>query len=329
MTELENEEILHAIYYERYKTGIQNEILKKIKDACLEIRKELKKTKSVSTKARYHEIEKLLNRISKKLAEDVHETFDVEGVIDYEIRKQKKFFSAYDGKFNYTFPSAGQIISAVTFKPFAGKTFEAFMTEISNSFYNTWDYSVRTGYMLGETTDKIIRKVIGAAANSAKLAEPGTLQRFINSVTLNTRTALQSFASATRDAIYEKNKEAFTGYRWLATLDRRTCMVCAALDGKFFRDLNKAPETPQHYNCRCLLLPEMKINVPAGERASEFGPVDGNTTFKTWLSSQSDEVQKDVLGATRYKLYKEGKADLSTFVNDGRVLTLEELKDRL
>lgn len=329
MTELENEEVLHAIYYERYKTGLQNDIIDLIDKACDAMKKELRRTRSVSTKARYNEVARVLKEISGKLSGDVTEAIDVEGVVDYEIRKQKKLFGGYGGKFNYTFPTAEQIVTSVVFRPYAGETFQAFMNDISASFYNTWDASVRTGYMLGQTTDKIIRNVVGAAAGSAQLAEPGTIQRFINSVTLNTRTALQSFASATRDAIYVKNKDAFEGYRWLATLDRRTCLVCASYDGKFFRELKKAPETPLHYNCRCLLIPELKINIPSEERASEFGPVDGDTTFKGWLQSQPENVQRDVLGESRYRLYKEGKADLSVFVQDGRVLTLKELEGKL
>ena len=58
------------------------------------------------------------------------------------------------------------------------------------------------------------------------------------------------------------------------------------------------------------------------------GYVDADITFDDWLKDQSAETQKEVLGATRYKLFQEG-VKINQFVDNGRVLTIDELYESL
>lgn len=48
-------------------------------------------------------------------------------------------------------------------------------------------------------------------------------------------------------------------------------------------------------------------------RASFDGQVPEKTTYTQWFKKQSPAFQKDVLGPTRYKLYRSGEADLKDF----------------
>lgn len=41
---------------------------------------------------------------------------------------------------------------------------------------------------------------------------------------------------------------------WVTEKDNRVCPDCAPLDGKVF-DINKVPNIPQHYHCRCQIYP--------------------------------------------------------------------------
>ena len=63
------------------------------------------------------------------------------------------------------------------------------------------------------------------------------------------------------------------------------------------------------------------------ERASMDGPVSANMTYEEWLKTQPDDVVRDILGPTRFGLYKEG-TPIESFVADGRTLTLEQLRER-
>ena len=141
--------------------------------------------------------------------------------------------------------------------------------------------------------------------------------------------------------------------KWVATLDGSTCMQCASLDGKVFKLGEYFAYPPLHPNCACKVVqdfgetegatrgsfpdkapgrtPRPKYIMKDGKKIKnpdriEAGTVSGNVKFKDWLPMQSDDFQKEYLGPTRHKLYKEGKIKLENFTNKyGRMYTLEEL----
>ncbi|MDO5577528.1 MAG: minor capsid protein [Fibrobacter sp.] len=279
------------------------------------------------TKERYKQIAKLLKEIASELKTNTESEIDVESVIDYVLNRERKILGI-NSNVSFTFPDKEKLIMAATFQPVTeNKTFQSFLNSIDSQFYDVWDSNVRTGYLTGMTSQQIVRNVLGTQAKNAKVAEEGAIHALRNSLIANTRTALQSFANATRNEIYEKNADLFSDYKWLATLDRRTCTVCGSLDGKTFKNINDAPTAPIHLNCRCLLIANVKGIDFSDERASENGYVDSKTTYSEWLKEQPDKVQREVLGSARYKMYKNGTS-FDTFVNNkNQKLTLKELED--
>lgn len=321
------------IALERYKNGQANEILNLLDEANSEIAKYIKKTSSVTTKARYKEIAKKLKEISARLRKEVDENTDVDGLIEYELKKEKKLLELINpkDKIQFVYPSLEQIKTSALFKPIDtkyGMTYQSYLDGIEEGLYNTWDTAVRTGYLTGQSTQKIVRNVLGKAGKVGELAEPGTMQRLRNSVYANTRTALQSFANETMQRVYAENEQYFGDgvsdykYEYLATLDSRTCIVCGECDGKLYKSLDECPVIPQHRGCRCVILPY--FNIKGDTRASRTGQIDADTTFENWLKEQDDETQLDVLGRTRYELFKKGER-LTSFVDNGKTLTLKEL----
>ena len=203
-------------------------------------------------------------------------------------------------------------------------TYQSYLDGIQEGVYNTWDSAIRTGYMTSETTQDIVRSVLG----SVKGIDKGTMATLRNSIYRNTRTALQSFASETRMEIYKANSKYIQKLKFMATLDRRTCTVCGALDGKLF-DIDEAPQLPIHYNCRCVLVPKiMGIDVVADERPMEGGVTGGTVTYPEWLKAQPPEIQKEILGANRYRLFQKGYP-IESFIQGEEILTLKELNDKL
>lgn len=326
MTELENQEILHQIYLEKYKTGEANKIIKLLDDANKQIIKELKKTNEVYTKKRYEEIKKLLTNISKELKENINNSTDLDGIIDYEIRKQKKLLGKAVDSLNIelTFPSLQQVKTSALFAPVVeGMTYQSYLDNIQAGLFNQWDTAVRTGYLTNETTQKIVSNIMGTVDN------PGNIQTLRNSIYRNTRTVLQSFASETRNAVYKKNDKYFEGYQFFATLDRRTCVICAKLDGKVFKTLQDAPDLPIHYNCRCVLIPKIKgVEEIAPVRPMKGGTTKGSVKYPEWLAMQTEKVQREILGKSRYELYKKGEP-ITAFTEGTEILTLKELNGNL
>ena len=164
-----------------------------------------------------------------------------------------------------------------------------------------------------------------------KLKQAGTIQPLRNSIYANTRTMLQSFANETRNQIYEENEDIFGDkdaykYEWLSTLDSRTCIVCGSLDGTLYKTQKEAPQPPIHRGCRCLLI--FHFDIEGDTRASKDGQKKAGVSFEEWLKEQDAETQKEVLGATRYKMFKDG-VNINQFVDNGKILTLDELNQRL
>jgi len=116
-------------------------------------------------------------------------------------------------------------MTAVNFAPFCeGSNFAQYLNNVYNGFYDIWDNELRTGYLTGIPTKKIIKNVLGTVAKDGKVAEVGLIEKLRQSIERNTRTYLQSMASETKNRVYEKNSKLFKGFKYLATLDRRTCL---------------------------------------------------------------------------------------------------------
>jgi len=129
-------------------------------------------------------------------------------------------------------------------------------------------------------------------------------------------------------------------------LDGRTSKLCAGLDGTVWaiNDPNKRVP-PLHYHCRSVLVPVSKDgelpstrpyvmdnravkNIPKDERDGKIGNVDSNVTFVDFFNNRaSKEFQREWLGATRYKLYSDGKLSITKFFDpQGGFYTINELR---
>lgn len=342
MTEFENEQIKHQIYLEQYKNGQANKIIAMLDTSNKRIAEYIRKTDGIYTKARYKEVAQRIKEVAKALKENVDESTDIDGIIDYELRKQKKLHKELADliqgdsniKVNMLYPSLEQIKTSALFKPVVDNmTYQSYLESIETGLYNVWDSHIRTGYLTGQTTQQIVREMLGSVAGNAKLADMGAIHTFRNSVYMNTRTVLQSFANETRERVFEQNEKYFGDddgykYEYLATLDSRTCIPCGLADSKRYKTLKEAPTIPQHRGCRCVVLPIPAIELDNDTRASKFGQVDSKLTFSDWLKEQTEDVQKDVLGATRFKMYQDG-TPINSFVQNNKVLTLNELNAKI
>jgi len=213
---------------------------------------------------------------------------------------------------------------------------------------------LQIGMVQGESVGEMIGRIRGTALT------PGIMSIPKREAAALVRTSTLQVANATRMQMYKQNEDLLKGYQVIATLDTRTTPLCRSLDGKQY-DLNFNPVghtipypvggPPFHWNCRSTLLPitksyrelmddESLLNkkekealiqvMPAGQRASMGGPVSSVMDYNTWLLSQSKEVQEDILGITRRKLWIDNKLTMEDLIHqNGRLLTLPELEARI
>ena len=341
MTKIENTIIKYQIDFEKYKNGQANEVIALLDKSVREIARYVRKTAEIYTKARYKEIAKKIKSVSTALKDNIEKNIDLDGIIDYELKKDEKLlglskeFIKKSGvpKIDFLYPSKEQIKTAALFKPVDtkyGMTYQSYLDGIESGLYNTWDSAIRTGYLTGQTTQAVVNSVVGGVSQTSKLTKPGAINSFRNSVYSNTRTVLQSFANETRNRVYEANEKYFGGeseykYEYLSTLDSRTCIVCGELSGNLFKAVKELPQLPLHRGCRCVIVPYFEIENDV--QSSVNGYVDSDVTFEKWLGEQDEKTQKEVLGKTRFELFKKGEK-ITQFVDNGEVLTLKQLAER-
>ena len=150
------------------------------------------------------------------------------------------------------------------------------------------------------------------------------------------RTATSHISNVAREEVFSANDDVIKGYQKHETLDSRTCLQCASVDGKFYKVNEKKPPATLHMNCRGVYVPVLKSfkelglpfdEIPDGTRSSLDGYVSGKINFDKWIKTKDKTFIKDYLGTSRYELYKNNKLSLSDFVtNKGRILTVKELK---
>jgi len=340
MNKLENQAIKQQIDFEKYKNYEANEVIKLLDNANRELKYYITTTTDVATKKRYNEIAKKLRDISISLKKNVDKQTDIDGVIDYELKRQKSLLKIIKNsitntqgrEINFLYPAKEQIRSAALFKPIdKNLTYQSYLEGIESGFYNVWDSAVRAGYLAGIPTNDIVQNVLGKSSKIGQLQKPGTMRSVYNNIYSNTRTVLQSFAEVTKEKVYKENEHFFgdgeTDYKYerVATLDSKTCLVCANLDGKLYKTLEEAQHVILHRGDRCVLLPY--FNIVGDMRASKNGYVE-RVTFSDWLQDQDEKTKIDVLGRTRYELYRRGET-IKQFIDNGSVLTLEQLNKRI
>jgi len=114
----------------------------------------------------------------------------------------------------------------------------------------------------------------------------------------------RAYREATR-LQYANNSQVVKGYRRMCAKDDVTCLACIALDGELY-----ALDEPlnEHPNGRCALVPEvldyhdLGLDIPETPRPQNA---------RDWLSDQSSDLQRQVLGGARYDAWKAGEIQLN------------------
>lgn len=217
---------------------------------------------------------------------------------------------------------------------------------------------IRQGVFAGETLGQLKQRIRGTKAQNF---QDGLMALTSRNADALIRTSLLSVANAARYETLKANDDVLDGQQWMATLDDRTCPICQALDAQSWDfDGAKMGDTqqdfpgppPQHFNCRCTLVPVLKSwaqlqrdagqddklgkkldaierKIGPGTRASMDGQVSGKMTYEDWLKQQDVSMQRDILGAKRFDLWQQGLVDVQDLVTQqNRPLNLDQIKAR-
>lgn len=251
-------------------------------------------------------------------------------------------------------PPVSQLKAIVSARPFEGRVLKDWAKTMAADDIRRIQNAVQVGMAAGETTDNIVRRVIGTKAMNGA---DGVTEMTRKQVQAVVRTAVQHVANNARDEFFQSNADIVEQEYFVATLDGRTTPECRANDGKYF-PLGKGPRPPLHFSCRSLRIAGLSASflgqrpmkpvtekmllqeyaeqhnlgalkgrnaLPKGHKTKfdEFarkrtrelvGTVPSSTTYQEFLGRQPVAFQNEVLGVAKGKLFRDGKLPLDRFV---------------
>lgn len=330
--------VKHQIYLQRYSTQTVQDMLDLLNQSELDImdkltRADLTDFSQRRLRAMLSEIRQLSGAAYDRLQDQLDSTLT--DTAQYEADFNANLIeSLLPIEITLVRPSLDTLASLIKSKPMQGRFIADELEGLDEARVQQIEQALRMGIIEGETNADIIRRIRGTAAQNFK---DGILQRSRDDIERLVRTAITHITARARDELYQENQSVVKAWRFTATLDRRTTVICASLDGQIF-DLGSGPMPPRHYRCRSSSTPILKSweelgysanEIPASTRASMDGQVPADITYQEWLRRQSEEVQDDVLGKTKGQLFREGGLSLDRFVDfKGDVYTLDELRRR-
>lgn len=233
-------------------------------------------------------------------------------------------------------PSVPTLRAAIMQRPFDGMPLTKWFDGLGRQTRVNLERAIRQGIIEGETVDQIVRRVRGTRAAGFTDGVMRTTTRHAETIT---RSAVIHSSNQARQVTYEENAGLIQAVQWVSTLDSRTCVECAGLDGTTF-PVSEGRRPPAHARCRCTTVPVLKSwqdmgidadEMPAGTRASMDGQVPEDLTYNQWLRRKVNAGEMDIvveaLGEKRAKLFAAGGLDVQQFTaGTGRTLTLKQLR---
>lgn len=336
--------IRHALYLERYKTHLVEELLKEF-NSKLEPALKAKIEKSLR---RVSGTSKQLQALFRDNGELVREEYKV---IQAKLYEQLEDFSEVETSWlvktlrtqtpiawNFVAPSDAMLKALVMKQPMEGALVKDWFKKLSVDTAFAVNRQIQMGMVEGEGIDDIVRRIKGTRAAHYDDGILGKVSRpHLRSVV---RTSVSHVSHHAREETYKANTDIIKAVQIMATLDTRTCVACMDWDGNTY-PVGKGPRPPKHWSGRCTDVPVLKswreLGIPAKDasastRASMTGQVSETLTYSKWLKRQKKSVQIEAFGgkkAGREKadLFRDGKLKISQFTDvRNRPLSLAKLR---
>lgn len=286
----------HYVDLELYANGVADDIEELLYELYKKCNAAILANEYIKTKKDYKAVHSVIDKYFSQFQEELFDRLKNEA--ERVKENEREFLEVLYGT---TLTVGAVALSKVLFTPFVGnETVESFVSTTVNNISKAFDNSLRSGYLFSQSSSDVQETIAPR------------LRKITSSVKNEVRTAIPSFAKTTDKIVFINNNK---GVVWVATLDGRTCIECASLSGMRFRSVTEAPSFP-HLGCRCVLILASEVKEPV-------------YSFEEFIENLDEDEQKEVLGANRYKLWKTYNTPLNKFLNDGRVISWEELSKHI
>lgn len=337
-------EVSHAVGLQRYSNGVVRRIIALLNrsdsDIVAKLTVALERAPESFNAAR---LEKLLESV-RNLNGQVYERIgtqlerELRDLVAYEASFQQRIFTGtlpaqVVASVGVASVNVEQVAAAALSRPFQGVLLREAIKGLSDDRAAAIRNAVRMGVVEQETTQQIVRRIRGTKALGYK---DGLMEVSRRNAEAIVRTAVTHTQNYAKQKFYEANSDLVDKWEFKATLDSRTTLTCASLDGKTY-PIGQGPQPPRHWNCRSVAVPVVKswreLGIPIDEidastRASMDGQVAADLNYSQWLRTKPAAFQDEVLGKERGRLFRNNEISLDRFVNDrGRTYNLDELRE--
>ena len=347
--------VLQALKDARYTTGQRKAIMKQLSGTVDSLVAELSKLTGLDTSKSPRKRKRIISAFLQDAEQIIEKDFKVfEKAFTSEMSRYAVYESEAAAKTVNTAVGVNLVSKTLTEKQavalvaeswIANRTVNEYFKGMQESMKADLFTAMRRGYLTGESTESLIRKIRGYVdadgIQHAALIDGATRKSAERAV----RTMVMGIANEARRKTLIEYADVVKGFQWVATLDGRTCADCASRDGLTWDlegnglDGNTFPyETPPiHPSDRCTLTPVLKSWEELGfdleemddsTRASMDGQVPDKLNFEEWFDTKGAAFQAKWLGPGRYELWQKGKITFRDLVDqNGRELTLAQLKE--
>lgn len=176
-------------------------------------------------------------------------------------------------------------------RPMQGVLLRDWLAELEPRHRDRIERALRISFAEGESLSTAARRLRDAGLQNGRALE--TL----------IRTSNAHIAAQVDQAVTEANADIVEGVEWVSTLDSQTTDICVSRDGKVY-PVDSGPRPPAHLGCRSTTIKRLKGVEP---RKRE--------TYQEWLKRQPADVQDEILGPARGKLFRDGGFTVDRFVD--------------
>lgn len=322
--------IRHQIFLQRYSTGEFKRIEPLLRSLRRDIKRKLNANRNALTIDQMARLNSLLADINIVIQQHTARLQDRLEQISRPLAENELDFYQVALTQSVTVPLAGLPAStvAVTANPTISlisgqnierKTLTSMVQELSNRAFVDVQETIQKGILSGETATAITRQATAIVQTRTSQQVEAVVRTYINAVSAE---AMQQVAST--------NRQLLSGMKWLSVLDKRTTPVCQARDGKIY-PIGSSIRPPAHFRCRSVfeIVVKSEYRVPdqTRTRSAMDGPVSEKVDYESWLKSQPADVQREILGDSRYELFAKGGLTVDNFVDQrGVQYTLDQLR---
>lgn len=250
--------------------------------------------------------------------------------------------------------------------PITGQTIQQMYKSLSVNDTERIMRTVSQGLQNGLTKQQIQNAIFGTKKLNYTDGVLDITRRSVNDKRNNsgiTRTTINAIQNESLSMLYQANSDIIPREMITAVLDGRTTFYCASVDGDVY-PVGVGPRPPFHYNCRTIRVPEIDgINIRStrpyvmdtrtrSEREKDFlavkrdtnepikvqrakwaksrvGLIEDDVKYTGWFDNATVGFQKEYLGASRYKLYKDGGLKIADFTDTmANNYNLDQLYDK-